>query len=187
MLVLVQRKKTPAKKKPDSPSLIKGTPFQVADIISLLPSTAIVTKHKHPRSSGKMFSDIAQESGNGEPVRAGRGGAPDAIGCPTMFGITQAGTSRISDTWSFGIRHHHGIRDDLVTPIYENLWRYQMTHGTFQIMTSLEDRSPKRKSTRIGRGIEAAVQRAVVLRPLPRISHCPCRRCHWSVPPIPRF
>ena len=41
--------KTPAKKKPDSPSLIKGTPFQVADIISLLRSTAIVTKTQTPK------------------------------------------------------------------------------------------------------------------------------------------
>lgn len=69
-----------AKKVDAKDALIKGTPFVVADIISLLRNTAHATKNRHPRSTGRMFSDIAQSSGNGEPVREGHGAAPMQIG-----------------------------------------------------------------------------------------------------------
>lgn len=69
-----------AKKTDRKGSLIQGTPFAVADTIALLRSAAHATKNRHPRSSGRMFSDIAQSSGNGDPVREGRGADPRQVG-----------------------------------------------------------------------------------------------------------
>lgn len=60
--------------------LLKGTHWAVKDIIALLRNTAHGVKARHPRSSGRMFSDIAQASGNGEPVIEGRGAGPSQVG-----------------------------------------------------------------------------------------------------------
>ena len=82
MLALVgSGPKAPKVKKVDQKGqLIKGTPWAVKDIIALLRNTAHGVKSHHPRSSGRMFSDIAQSSRNGDPVIEGYGAGPGQIG-----------------------------------------------------------------------------------------------------------
>ncbi len=60
--------------------LIKGTKWAVLDLISVLRNTAHATKARHPRSTGKMFSDIAQASGYGDYVIQGQGKPPSQYG-----------------------------------------------------------------------------------------------------------